>query len=1123
MKNRLLAVATLALFAITALKSANVITEKSIDAIIGKMTLEQKARMLVGTSGRNSGISHIVPGAAGWTFEIPSLGIPSINLADGPVGIRINPVPSQRVTVVYDASGIPVERAVSGSGENEMRTFCTCFPSTTALAATWNHDAASLQGSIMADEAHAYGVDVILTPGINIMRNPLCGRNFEYYSEDPYLTGKMAAALINGIQSKGIGTSLKHFVANNQQTGKKFNDARMSQRTLREIYLSAFKTCVEESHPWSVMGSYNKIAGQFTQTNQELLIKLLRDEWGYKGLVLTDWTVRRPTADLLNARCALMMPGEEEIVQEIIEAVKSGKVTTATLNACVKDVLTVVAKSITAKGWKGYTPEMTRHAAISRKIATDGMVLLKNENNSLPLAKGAKIALFGASAYKSIAGGTGSSNVNKPYVIDISTGLQSAGFAINSRLSEIYRRYVDFKSMFIDKFPDCPDWQKISYHRTVLPEMDLSGREDLIAEELAKCDVAVVVLGRGSGETSDRVIDNDFNLSAAETAMMNKVGAECRKQGKRMVVVMNVCGVVEMESWRNNANAILLAWFPGQECGNAVADIISGKVNPSGRLPMTFPVKYADIPSSKNYPYVGQTEGKNFDYTNYEEGIWIGYRYFSSARRRVAYPFGYGLSYTSFSYSEPKISKSGSQFTIKVTITNTGNVAGKEVAELYVKAPSSKIDKPESELKAFAKTKILAPNESETVILRFTVRDLASFDEENSRWLTEKGTYSAMLCKSAATDDVIKSISFKISKESSWKVANILAPVEPIKMMKCDEVQSYPKNQIRDLALIYQGGVNRIDWTAEQFLPYVTHKFADGHRDWFFDGFLFLDFNDGRGNSFIPVFGAKKARKVEWEWYLDRLFEKGKSLDALDECISQQKKLIGNPEFKHKVVLTVPTPLADQTDWGCLGNRILKFDNYGDRTAAASWFIDQLVSRFNDAKYENLELTGLYWVDEDICHTKDLTKYVAPAVHAKGLEFIWIPYYQARGYDHWRELGFDMVYYQPNHFFDKKIPDTRLDDACNEALDLGMAMEFECDAKALYGAKDSSYDRMQAYINAFRRHKVFDTSAIAYYTGSKGFIDMEANPCRENQRIMDELAKIVIDRRKIKNLDVNRQ
>lgn len=1120
MKKKLLTVASMAVFAITALHSANVITEKSIDATIGKLTLEQKARLLVGTSGRNDGLSHIVPGAAGWTFEIPSLGIPSINLADGPVGIRINPVPSQEVTVEYDAAGIPIERAASGSGDNGARTFCTCFPSTTALAATWNVEAAKYQGDIMADEARAYGVDVVLTPGINIMRNPLCGRNFEYYSEDPYLTGKMAAALISGIQNKGIGTSLKHFVANNQQTGKKFNDARMSQRALREIYLSAFERCVKEAHPWTVMGSYNKIAGQFTQTNQDLLIKLLRDEWGFNGLVLTDWTVRRPTADLLNARCALMMPGEEEIVQEIISAVNSGKVTESTLDACVKDVLRVVAKSITASGWKASAPDMVKHAQISREIATDGMVLLKNDGGSLPLASGTKIALFGASAYKSIAGGTGSSNVNKPYVIDISTGLERAEFSINSRLSDLYRRYVDFKSIFIDKYPDCPDWQKISYHRTVLPELDLTGREDLIAEELKKCDVAVVVLGRGSGETSDRVIDNDFNLSAAETAMMNKIGAECRKQHKHMVVVMNVCGAMEMESWRSNADAILLAWFPGQECGNAVADVLSGKANPAGRLPMTLPIRYTDIPSSRNYPYVGQTEGRNFDYTNYEEDIWVGYRYFNTAHRRVAYPFGFGLSYTSFSYSEPKITKSGNRYSMKVTIKNTGKVAGKEVAELYIKAPSARMEKPESELKAFAKTRILAPGESETLLLSFTERDLASFDESGSRWLTEKGVYSAQLRKSAASE-AIKSVSFKIGKDLTWKVANILAPVEPVKAIKCDEAISYPKNRIRDLALIYQGGANRIDWTSEQFLPYLTHKFADGHRDWLFDGFLFLDFNDGKGNTFVPVYGAKKARKTEWEWYLDRLFEKGKSLDALNECIKQQKKAIGNPGFKHKVVLTIPTPLADQTDWGCIGSRKLIFDNYGDRAAAAAWFIDQLIDRFNAEGYENLELTGLYWVDEDICHTKDLTKYIAPAVHAKGLEFIWIPYYQARGYDRWRELGFDMVYYQPNHFFDKKIPDTRLDEACDAALDLGMAMEFECDAKALYGAKDSSYDRMQAYIDAFIRHKVFDTSAIAYYTGSKGFIDMNANPCPENQKIMDQLAKIIIDRRKNKKLDVD--
>lgn len=363
-----------------------------------------------------------------------------------------------------------------------LRTFCTCFPSTTALAATWDINAADLQGKRMADEAKAYGVDIVLTPGINIMRNPLCGRNFEYFSEDPLLTGKMAAAIIRAIQDCGIGTSLKHFVANNQQTGKKFNDARISQRALREIYLRAFEICVKEANPWTVMGSYNKIAGQFTQTNKDLMVRLLRNEWGFKGLMLTDWTVRRPTADLLNARCGLIMPGDEEIVQEIIGAVNAGKVSADAINACVKDVLRVVAKSITAKGWHFTTPALSSNAAASRKIASESMVLLKNDSNLLPLKAGTKIALYGATAYKSIAGGTGSSNVNKPYVVDISTGLENAGFTIGGRMAEIYRKYNDFRTVIDDKFPDCPDWQKISYHRTVSPEMDVTGHEALVAE-----------------------------------------------------------------------------------------------------------------------------------------------------------------------------------------------------------------------------------------------------------------------------------------------------------------------------------------------------------------------------------------------------------------------------------------------------------------------------------------------------------------------------------------------------------------------------------------------------------------------------------------------------------------
>ena len=518
--------AVLLTLAVCPFNAAEIFTGYDIDAIVAKMSLEQKARLLVGSEGKNDGLSHIVPGAAGWTYEIPALGIPSINLADGPVGVRINPVTSHDVKTEYDSQGLPVaSSSTSDITDGGNRSFCTCFPSTTALAATWDINAAALQGKCMADEAKAYGVDIILAPGINIMRNPLCGRNFEYFSEDPMLTGKLAAHLIRAIQKNEIGTSLKHFVANNQQTGKKVNDARITQRALREIYLKGFEICVKEADPWTVMGSYNKIAGQFTQTSMELMQRLLRDEWGYNGLVLTDWTVRRPTVDLINARCSLIMPGDEEIVNEIIEAINNGKLSMEAVDACVKDVLGIVAKSITAKGWQASRPNLEYNAEASRKIATEAMVLLKNEKQSLPLKQGAKIALFGVTAYKSIAGGTGSSNVNKPYITDISTGLENAGYPINSRLAEIYKKYADFRTAFDDKFPDCPDWQKISYHRTVAPEMDLTGKEALISEELEKSDVAVVVLGRGSGETSDRSIENDFNLTAEELSMINKVGA----------------------------------------------------------------------------------------------------------------------------------------------------------------------------------------------------------------------------------------------------------------------------------------------------------------------------------------------------------------------------------------------------------------------------------------------------------------------------------------------------------------------------------------------------------------------------------------------------------------------
>lgn len=761
----------------TAVFAGSLTSNDDISKIVNKLTLEQKARLLVGTVGTNDELSHIVAGAAGWTYPIKSLGIPSINLADGPVGLRINPVSTETAKTEYDTNGLPIADT-SKTEKQEKLNYCTCFPSTTALAATWNKSLAHLQGEVMGTEAKDYGIDVILTPGINIIRNPLCGRNFEYYSEDPYLTGKMASELIKGIQQQGIGTSLKHFVANNQQTGKKYNDARISQRALREIYLKGFEICVKESHPWTVMGSYNKIAGEFTQTNKQLLIELLRNEWGFDGMVLTDWTVRRPIPGLINARCALNMPGEEDIVDGIIKAVKNKEVTEKALNDCVHDVLKVVLNSITAHGWKYSTPDLKANAETSQDVAEESMVLLKNNEKLLPINTNSKIALYGTSAYQSIAGGTGSSNVNKAYIVDISTGLEDDGYKIDEKLKDIYADYNTVQNKLLNTNTDIPDWQKISYHRHVIPEMDLSKADYTIQQSAINNDLAVIVIGRGSGETSDRQLEDDLNLTSAEKTMIEKVSQAFHGQNKKVIVVLNICGVIETASWRDKADAILIAWLPGQECGHAVSAVLSGKTNPSGRLPITFPIHYIDIPSSKNYPYLGQVSGRNFDYTEYQEDIWVGYRYFSTSKVPVSYPFGFGLSYTTFDYSNAKIKKVRDGYEISVDVTNKGACSGKEVVQVYVSAPNNAMIHPEVELKAFGKTNLLKPNETQTVKLKFTNYDIASFDEVNSQWLLDKGIYNVLIGHSS--DEAITKLTFNIIKHQVWKVKNLLAPVEPV-------------------------------------------------------------------------------------------------------------------------------------------------------------------------------------------------------------------------------------------------------------------------------------------------------------------------------------------------------
>lgn len=737
------------------------LAKSNIDKLVASMSLEEKANLLVGTETAIGKYHHKVAGAAGFTYAIDSLGIPSVNLADGPVGVRIHPSPT----------GQPYS------------SFCTAFPSTTSLAATWNRNLVKEEGRAIGSEARAYGVDIVLTPGINLMRNPLCGRNFEYYSEDPLLSGILGAAMVKGIQQEGVGACVKHFVANNQQTNKLNNDPRITRRALRELYLKGFEICIKESDPWTVMGSYNKISGKLTQTNPELLRTVLRDEWKYGGLVMTDWYKNRYTRDQIKGGTDILMPGEKSQVNDIIAAVKDGTLSESCVDASVKNVLKLLTKTVTFNGWKfSGLPDLDKNALLSRKIAAEGMVLLKNDSSVLPLDTSAKVALFGATGYMSIGGGTGSSNVNKPHIVDISDGLEKAGYTLNPVLKRIYGEYRTFKSDLLTKEPNAAEWEKISYFRPVIPEMDMRKAVGLVEREARNSDVAVVVIGRGSGEESDRILDGDFYLTDEEKYMLDKVCNEFSSLGKKVIVVANVCGVIETMSWKNKPDAILLAWFPGQECGHAVADVLSGKAYPSGKLPMTFPCDYGDIPSSKNFPIAGKTKsGKDFDYTNYEEDIWVGYRYFTSANIPVAYPFGYGLSYTRFSYTNPRISRKGGKWQAEITVTNTGTRKGKEIVQLYVSAPQTSMVKPLRELKAFGKTKELNPGESEVLVMTFSDYDIASFDENNSQWITGKGRYVASF--GASCQDMKFNIAFNIGKDKIWKVNDVLKPVEKVNVI----------------------------------------------------------------------------------------------------------------------------------------------------------------------------------------------------------------------------------------------------------------------------------------------------------------------------------------------------
>ena len=748
--------------------------EASIDDVIGAMTVEEKVHLIVGTgmdgfSGDSAVIGEtrkLVPGAAGTTYPIDRLGIPAVVLADGPAGLRINP-----------------------TREGDSATYyCTHFPIGTLMASTWNQELVENVGKAIGNEVLEYGADVLLAPALNIHRHPLCGRNFEYYSEDPVVTGKIAAAYVRGVQSNGVGTSIKHFAVNNQETNRMSTDAHVSPRALREIYLKGFEIAVKEGAPWTVMSSYNYLNGIYTSENKELQTTILRDEWGFKGMVMTDWFGGKDAVAQMEAGNDMLQPGMTKQYEELVKAVQEGRLDETVLNRNVKRILEMIVQTPHFRGYKfSNKPDLQAHAAITRQSATEGMVLLKNDNATLPLSNDIrKVALFGCTSYDFIAGGTGSGNVNRAYTISLLDGLKNAGYMVDDALKAVYEEYLKVEKERLSKI------ERGMFMPDVRPaEMPLTSQ--MVKEQVTKSDVALVTIGRTSGEFLDRET-SDFNISKEETQMLDLVTKTFHDAGKKVIVVLNISGVIETSSWKNKPDAILCAWLAGQEGGNSAADVLSGKVSPSGKLPMTFPINVNDAASSVNFPIdmkantdlvnkgEKKSEIKNVDYADYEEDIYVGYRYFDSFDRQVSYPFGYGLSYATFEYINPMIKAENGIYTITLNVKNTGNYPGKEVVQLYVSAPNAeKTNKPAKELKAFAKTKELQPGESVTVTLTVKASELASYNEESSSWIVDEGNYAFLLAASSRDIKATLNADVATSAESTNDILKLQNPINILK------------------------------------------------------------------------------------------------------------------------------------------------------------------------------------------------------------------------------------------------------------------------------------------------------------------------------------------------------
>ena len=678
--------------------------ETQVQSLLSQLTLEEKVSL---TSGRDA-----------WSTQpIERLSIPYIWVADGPHGLRRAP-----------------STDTWGYGDQAP---ATCFPTASALSATWDVDLLYQTGQALGEEAQALGVNVLLGPGANIKRSPLGGRSFEYFSEDPFLSGKLASAYIKGVQSQGVGTSLKHYVANSQETERMYMNSNLDDRTLNEIYLTPFEIAVKESQPWTVMACYNRVQGTYGSQSLDLLSQKLKQEWGFEGIVISDWDAVIDRVEGIKAGMHLEMPGKPGHLtnQEVITAVESGELEESRLDELVRDILTVVLKA-NSQTRTDTDQKLEQHHAFARKVASQAIVLLKNDSGLLPLNRDnfKDIAIIGEFAVNPRYQGNGSSEVKPPRVdafLDIMKNEYSEGLNIH---------YAQGYALTDDK------------------DFSLIAEAKKTAEA---ADVALVFAGLPQQYESEGIDRTHIDLPPSH----NRLVAELASVQKNLVVVLTNGSAVAMP-WLDDVPSVLESWLGGQAGAGAVADVIFGAVNPSGKLAETFPKRLEDTPAYLNFP--GEA-GESI----YGERIFVGYRYYDTMQIEPLFPFGHGLSYTTFNYGDMTVSQAhisdSDTLTVSATISNTGKMAGKEVVQLYVSDPQSSLQRPLKELKGFNKIS-LEPGESKQVNFSLAARDFSFYDPRQSRWIAESGEFEIGIGASSADIRLNQTIRLSSTQELNYAI-----------------------------------------------------------------------------------------------------------------------------------------------------------------------------------------------------------------------------------------------------------------------------------------------------------------------------------------------------------------